>query len=42
LGTMYEAGEGVERNLSDATKWYARAAKQGHQKALQNLSKLHE
>ena len=33
----YENGKGVPQNLAEAVKWYRRAARQGHSKALFNL-----
>ncbi|MBR2609864.1 MAG: SEL1-like repeat protein, partial [Desulfovibrio sp.] len=29
LGLMYDQGTGVQRNLSEATRWYRLAAKNG-------------
>lgn len=37
LGTMYENGRGVARDLDQARDWYARAAAQGYSSALYSL-----
>ena len=41
LGSLYEQGEGVEQNFSEAAKWYLRAAEQGHALAQFNLAELY-
>ncbi|MBR3410175.1 MAG: sel1 repeat family protein [Candidatus Methanomethylophilaceae archaeon] len=33
LGELYESGEGVDRSLEEALRWYSRAAELGHSKA---------
>ncbi len=38
LGTMYDLGEGVTKNLSKASEWYRKAAKQKHITAQYNLA----
>ena len=38
LGVMYANGEGVEKNLTEAMKWYRKAAEQGNENALNNLN----
>jgi localization factor PodJL len=40
LGTMYEHGTGVERNIEEAKLWYEKAAVQGNVKAMHNLGSL--
>ena len=40
LAYYYEYGQGVPQNLSEATKWYKAAAKQGHTEAKDRLKKL--
>jgi TPR repeat protein len=37
LGVMYEKGEGVQQNYSEALKWYKKAADQGHAGAQSKL-----
>ena len=37
LGVLYDLGDGVEQNHTEAVKWYRLAAKQGHAKAQSNL-----
>lgn len=37
LGGCYAFGNGVEKNLCEAVKWYRKAAEQGHAKAQFNL-----
>jgi TPR repeat protein len=39
LGFMYSKGQGVEKNLTEAMKWYRKAAEQGNENALNNLNK---
>lgn len=38
LGTMYDVGEGVVRDLKEAAKWYRKAAEQGEVAAQYNLA----
>jgi TPR repeat protein len=40
LGVMYEHGDGVVKNLTEAIKWYERAAQAGNAKAQNNLGYL--
>ena len=40
LGTLYELGRGVAKNLKEAEKWYALAAKNGNQLAKERLKLL--
>ena len=40
LGTMYERGAGVAKDLARAKIWYSRAADQGNVKAMHNLAVL--
>ena len=42
LGTCYEKGNGVTKDLSEAVKWYKMAAKQGDRDAQKKLKKLGE
>lgn len=42
LGTMYDAGEGVERNFTEAAKWYLKAAEQGDSAAQYNLAIMYD
>lgn len=42
LGTMYEAGRGVNQDLQEAMKWYSLAAKQGQLGAELKLAKMYE
>ena len=37
---MYQEGIGVSKDLSEAVKWYQKAAKQGEKTAQENLKKL--
>ena len=41
LGEKYEKGDGVFKDLSDALKWYTKAAEQGHADSLYKLSYIH-
>jgi TPR repeat protein len=41
IGVMYDQGEGVQRNLKEAAKWYRRAAKQGNSSAQFNLGAMY-
>ena len=34
LGFMYETGQGVQQNYSEAAKWYSRSARQGYAEAV--------
>jgi len=40
LGTLYENGQGIAKNLEDAKKWYREAAAQGHVRARRRLEAL--
>jgi TPR repeat protein len=40
LGACYENGEGVERNLEEATKWYRQSAANGVGMAIVALKRL--
>jgi len=40
LGYLYETGQGIEKNLREAVKWYAQAAKSGNKAALGRLKAL--
>ena len=42
LGSMYENGWGVTRDLSEAAAWYSKAAKQGHELAQSKLGPRRE
>lgn len=42
LGSMYQVGDGVEKNNFQAAKWYRRAAKQGHGEAMCRLANLYQ
>jgi len=39
LGTMYELGEGIEKNIKEANNWYRKAAEQGNGRAQYNLGR---
>ncbi len=41
LGRLYGAGAGVSKNMTQAAKWYRRAAEQGHAKAQAMLGVLY-
>src|ERR1700704_6354701 len=41
LGTQYQTGRGVTANLSDATKWYRKAAEQGFPRAQNSTGVRH-
>ncbi len=40
LGTLYENGQGIAKNLEEAKKWYRNAAAQGHVRARRRLEAL--
>jgi uncharacterized protein len=40
LGTLYQMGRGVPKDLSEARRWYEKAADAGNQNAKDNLKKL--
>jgi TPR repeat protein len=40
LGWCYEHGEGVEKNIEEAKKWYQLASDQGLERAQARLEKL--
>ncbi len=40
LGSMYEAGNGVDKNLTEAAKWYEEASKLGNSDAKANLERV--
>ncbi len=42
LGAMYDNGRGVIKNKRTAVEWYQKAADQGHTKAQDTLSSIHE
>ena len=37
MGRAYENGRGVEKNLTEAKKWYLKAANQGHEESIEIL-----
>ncbi len=41
LGTRYETGDGVTEDLTEAAKWYRKAAEQGHKDAQVHLGSLY-
>jgi TPR repeat protein len=41
LGSMYENGQGVQKNMQLAFKWYEKAAHQGHALAQLNMGRLY-
>jgi uncharacterized protein len=41
LGFMYDTGQGVPRDLSEAAKWYRLAAEQGNPRAQSNLGSMY-
>jgi hypothetical protein len=41
VGTYYQVGAGVPKDLSEAAKWYQRAAEQGHVRAQYSLALLY-
>ena len=40
IGVCYQEGYGVDPDLAEAKKWFARAAEQGSGSAIRALSKL--
>ena len=40
LGVLYSRGEGVEKDLTEARKWYRKAAEQGYEKSKAALERL--
>jgi TPR repeat protein len=40
LASMYESGEGVDKNINEALRWTELAAKQGNEDAMKRLSEL--
>ena len=42
LGTAYDSGYGVDKDLLQAAIWYEKAAKQGHVEAQFNLASLYD
>lgn len=42
LGTMYEKGEGVARNMREATKWWKKAADRGKAEAQYKMGNIYE
>src|SRR5208337_4884899 len=42
LGSIYEAGRGVEQNVAEAIKWYEKAAKNKDAEGMFNLAALSE
>ncbi len=41
LGVMYEKGEGVEQDFSEAFKWYKKSAEQGFYMAQNHLGYIY-
>jgi TPR repeat protein len=41
LGCMYERGKGVRKNMSDAARWYLKAAEQEHRNAPGKLAEFY-
>lgn len=41
LGSMYESGQGTERNYNEAFKWYQKSAEQGNIKSQNNLALMY-
>lgn len=41
LGVVYSKGHGVERDYSEAVRWYTMAAKQGHMSSQYNLGNMY-
>ena len=42
LGSMYEGGNGVAKNLEEAKKWYEQAAALGNEDARANMKRVKE
>ena len=42
LGTMYQNGDGVEKNYAEAMSWYRKAAEQGYANAQNNLGERYQ
>src|SRR5262249_3916351 len=42
LGTLYQAGRGVDKDEAEAARWYRKAADAGHRGALNALGIMHE
>jgi uncharacterized protein len=42
LGSLYQAGEGVDQSFTEALAWYQKAADQGHPQATHNLGYLYD
>lgn len=42
LGTMYRYGRGVEKNSTEALKWYKLALDQGYTYVIRDLAALHQ
>ncbi len=40
LGTMYERGKGVAKDLFEAMQWYKKAAEQGNEEAKEAFGRL--
>ena len=40
MGLIYEYAKGVEKNISEAKKWYQKAADKGHEDAKKRLKNL--
>ena len=40
VGRMFEKGDGVEKNISEALRWYKAAQKQGVQEATRKIEEL--
>ena len=39
---MYDSGQGATQSDKEASKWYSKAAEQGHSEAKHNLKALYE
>ena len=39
---MYRSGDGVEKDLTEAIKWFKKAAEQGHEDAKWELANMYE
>ena len=42
LGTLYETGEGIRQDFTQAAEWYSKSAQQGYAQAQTNLGFLYE
>ena len=41
MGAKYDKGEGIKKDISEAAKWYRKAAEQGHVSAQFNLGVMY-